>query len=202
MKDQKTLIDQIRQEVKNKTTQKRYQHIEGVVQSAIWLAERYGADVNSAEIAALLHDYAKNNSREYLMEYIEKHNLELDPILQHAHQLVHGKAAAKMAEEEFGVVDTDILRAIESHTTGRPGMSKLEQIIYLADFIEPGRDYAAVSNLRKLAEENLEKAVFTALNNTMIYVLRTKKLLHPSTLECRNQMLMENPSLADINQEK
>jgi len=198
MTDQSKSIDRIRKEVKKKTTTVRYQHIQGVVQSAVWLAKKYGADENSAEIAALLHDYAKNDSRQTLNRFIQENNIQLDPVLQHAHQLVHGKVAAIMAEKEFGITDQEILLAIESHTTGRPGMGKLEQIIYLADFIEPGRDYAAVHHLRKLAEEDLEKAVFTALNNTMIYVLRTKKLLHPSTLECRNQMLMENPSLVEI----
>ncbi|SDY86672.1 bis(5'-nucleosyl)-tetraphosphatase (symmetrical) YqeK [Tindallia californiensis] len=197
--EDKRLIDVIRKKVKLKTTHKRYRHIEGVVTSAIWLANRYGADVYLAEIAALLHDYAKNYTKSELMHLADKFNLKLDPILTNAYQLLHGKIAAKMAQEEFGITNQDVLAAIEFHTTGRPDMSKLEQIIYLADFIEPGREYADVDTLRKLSEDSLERAVFTALNNTMIYVLKTNKLLHPNTLDCRNKMLINNPSLADIS---
>lgn len=198
MRDQSIKIDVLRKKVKEKTTKKRFKHIQGVVETAVNLARKYGADETSAEIAALLHDYAKNESKQSLYHFLQEHNVSLDPIMQHAYQLLHGTVAAVIAEKEFGITDKDILYAIESHTTGRPGMSKLEQIIYLADFIEPGRDYEGVHALRKLAEEDLEKAVFVALNNTMIYVLHTKKLLHPKTLECRNQMMMDNPSLYQL----
>ena len=198
MTEHQQQINHIAEALKSQITPKRYQHIQGVVKSAVWLASKYGADPNAARIAALLHDYAKNYSKEELWELVEHYQLEVDPIMQHAYQLLHGKVAAAIAKDRFHITDQEILMAIESHTTGRPDMTKLEQIIYLADFIEPGRSYPAVHELRKIAEEDLERAVFKALNNTMIYVLRTKKLLHPSTLECRNKMLIRNPSLANM----
>ena len=176
--------------LKKQLKESRYRHTTGVLKSALKLAERYGVNPEKTAVAALLHDYAKDFSIEKLNECIKQYQIEIDPILQEAHQLLHGKVAAAIARHKLNIEDTDVLRAIENHTTGRLHMSDLEKIIYLSDFIEPGRDYPGVSELRALAEEDLDKAVYKALNNTMIYVLRTSKLLHPQTLEARNQMLL------------
>lgn len=185
------LIERIDASLVTRIKKSRYRHTQGVLQSALKLADRYGADKDKTAVAALFHDYAKDYSRETLFQLAALYNLEIDPIIQQAYQLLHGKVAAAIALHDFGIQDPEILMAIENHTTGRIHMTKLEKIIYLADFIEPGRDYKGVDELRKLAEEDLDKAVYQALNNTMIYVLRTGKLLHPKTLEARNQMLLE-----------
>ncbi len=170
---------------------KRFQHTLGVMEAAGTLAKQYGADIYKTSAAALLHDYAKDFSKEELLIYVEKYSIETDHILELAHQLLHGKVAASIAAHEFGIEDEEVLLAIEYHTTGRKGMSMVEKIIYLSDFIEPGREYPGVETLRKLALEDLDKAVLQALTNTMIYVLRTGKLLHHNTLEARNEMLMK-----------
>lgn len=170
---------------------KRFQHTLGVMEAAVALAESNGADIHKTAVAALLHDFAKDFSREELMSFTEQYRIELDPVLKQAHQLIHGKVAARIAAQQFGIKDDEVLMAIEYHTTGRKGMGLIEKIIYLSDFIEDGREYPGVEALRKLASQDLDRAVLQALTNTMIYVLRTGKLLHHNTLEARNEMLMK-----------
>ncbi|AKL95112.1 metal dependent phosphohydrolase [Clostridium aceticum] len=183
------LISTIKRALKDTINPKRYVHTMGVVKASINLAKQYGEDPLCATIAALLHDYAKDYTRDELLHYIEEHHLTMDPIMFEAHELLHGKVAASIAKNKFDIEDKDILKAIENHTTGGENMSKLEKIIYLADFIEEGRNYPGVDQLRKIAEEDLDKAVLQALNNTIVYVLSIEKLLHPNTLFARNEML-------------
>ncbi len=186
-----SLIDSIDAALQVQMKKSRYRHTQGVLNVALHLAVKYGANPHHTAVAALFHDYAKDFSRERLFQLIFRYQLETDPIMDQAHQLLHGKVAAAIALHEYGIQEPEVLLAIENHTTGRVHMGLLEKIIYLSDFIEPGRDYPGVESLRKLAEENLNQAVYQALTNTMIYVLRTGKLLHPKTLEARNQMMME-----------
>jgi len=181
----------IKNSIKPAMKKKRFLHTLGVMEASATLAKINGADMYKTETAALLHDYAKDFDRETLMDYVKKYNIEIDPIMEYAHQLLHGKVASTIATHEFGIEDEEVLLAIAYHTTGRKGMGMIEKIIYLSDFIEPGREYSGVESLRKLASENLDQAVLQALTNTMIYVLRTGKLLHPNTLEARNEMLMK-----------
>ncbi len=183
------LITEIEKSIKEVMQLKRYTHTLGVVDAAIYLANKYGADPEEARIAALLHDYAKDYTEEELKAYVLQHQLEVDKVLLEAYQLLHGKVAASIAEIKFSIKNRDILNAIENHTTGRENMSMLEKIIYLADFIELGRSYPGVDELRLRAEESLDKAVLMAFNNTIKYVLDIEKLLHPNTILARNEIL-------------
>lgn len=183
----KSIENSVRQHMKKK----RLQHTLGVMEAAVALAQKNGADAHKTAVAALLHDYAKDFSRDELMSFVERYKIEIDPVLEQAHQLLHGKVAARIAAHQFGILDNEVLLAVEYHTTGRKGMGLIEKIIYLSDFIEEGREYPGVEALRELAARDLDKAVLQALTNTMIYVLRTGKLLHHNTLEARNEMLMD-----------
>lgn len=185
------VIERIHNELKKRVSPRRYEHILGVIDAAVYLANKYGEDEEAAYIAALFHDYAKDFSREQLNEYVHKNNIEIDEIMKSAYQLLHGKIAAHVAKVEFNIHDENILNAIEYHTTGRKGMSRLEKIVYLADFIELGRNYEGVEELRITAEENLDKAVLQAFNNTIKYVLAIEGLLHTNTVEARNSLLLE-----------
>ncbi len=184
------LIEKIHYELKRNVSSHRYRHSLGVADAAVYLANKYGADKDVAYIAALLHDYAKDFSKEQVEEYISQNNLVIDEIMSGVYQLLHGKIAAHIAKKQFDINDKDILNAIEYHTTGRKEMSKLEKIIYLADFIELGRNYVGVEELRIVAEQNLDEAVLLALNNTIKYVISTGKLLHTNTVEARNALLL------------
>ncbi|QUH26758.1 bis(5'-nucleosyl)-tetraphosphatase (symmetrical) YqeK [Serpentinicella alkaliphila] len=185
------LIKQIKMDLENVVSTKRYIHTMGVVESSKELAIRYDEDVEKATIAALMHDYAKDFKKERLMEFINQANIELDEVFIKAKELLHGKVAALIAKRKYNIEDEDILNAIEFHTTGRENMSKLEKIIYLADFIEPGRDYKVVEGLRVLAKEDLDRAVLKTLDNTIKYVIDIEKPLHPNTFFARNELLVK-----------
>ena len=183
------LMAEIQLKVKEVMQEKRYIHTLGVVDAAMYLADKYGADVQEARLAALLHDYAKDFTEVQLKAYVREHKLLVDDVLMKAFQLLHGKVASSIAQKQFSIENRDVLNAIENHTTGRANMSLLEKIIYLADFIEVGRNYPGVDELRLKAEENLDKAVLLAFNNTIKYVLDIEKLLHPNTILARNEIL-------------
>lgn len=182
-------LKHIEQVLAKKMKANRFRHTLGVRTAGLQLASKYGADLQKTAMAALFHDYAKGFDKNELLQRVTQYHLQPDSLMIQAHQLLHGSVAAAIALNEFGIDDDEVLRAIEFHTTGRKNMGTIEKIVYLADFIEEGRDYEGVAFLRSLANQELDLAVYQALNNTMIYVLQTGKLLHPNTLEARNDML-------------
>lgn len=147
----------------------RYEHTLGVRDTAVKLAKLYGADVDKAEKAALLHDFCKNISVEESDMLVKKYGIGDEYLGNTA--LAHSKTAAKLLEDEYGISDREILDAIDCHTVGKPGMTKLEKIIYVSDTIEPGRDFPGVDELRKLAFENLDEACLKILDRSIMFVL-------------------------------
>lgn len=173
-------------------TKKRLIHSLGVVESAKKLSKIYGEDINKAEIAALLHDCAKCLSKEEVLHYVEIYGILLDEVEKEEFELAHGAVGACLAQNIFNIKDEDILSAIMYHTTGKVNMSKLDKIIYLADFIEPNRNYQGVTELRNTAyTDDLDKALLMSFDNTIKYVISINKLLHPRTVEARNFLLRE-----------
>jgi len=185
------LINEIKMDLINVVSNKRYVHTMGVVECSRELALKYNENIDHATISALLHDYAKDFNKNDLMQYIDNENISLDEVLINAKELLHGKVASIIARNKYNINDENILNAIEYHTTGRQNMSRLEKIIYLADFIEPGRDYKGVEGLRVISKESLDRAVLKALDNTIKYVIWLEKPLHPNTVNARNQLLIE-----------
>jgi len=169
-------------------SEKRKIHTEGVRQTAIALARQYGnaeADpeelVRKAELAALYHDLYRGVSVD-VMNYYVKH-LELDEKrYRNNPNLAHGKIAAVVIQRDFGVTDPDIIQAVSYHTTGRPEMSLLEKIIYIADAIEPNRFYPGVDALRETAAEDLDRAVLQSLTNTINFVRGENRYLDEDTV--------------------
>lgn len=184
-------IERIKERLKERQPQERYQHTLGVVKSACNLAKHYGISEEKAHIAALLHDYAKDFTEQELKDYIITHNLEVDQSLLETYQLLHGIVGAHMAKQEFQIEDEEVLQAIRYHTTGRVQMMPLEKIIYLSDFIEENRDYPGVNTLRELAYKDLDCGLLQGFNNTIQFLLKTDKVLHCNTVEARNQILRE-----------
>lgn len=181
--------NEICEKLKALMDEERYIHSLGVRDCAVTLAERYGADVAKARLAGLLHDCAKGLSRQEMMSRAVEAGIEPGPEEFQSEALLHGAVGAIMARQMFGVEDTEILSSIECHTTGKRGMTLLDKIIYLADYIEPNRDFPGVEELRKAAMEDLDKAVLMALRRTIKYVLDTDRFLHPRTVEAWNDML-------------
>lgn len=177
--------------LKKTLTKNRYEHTLNVVKIAEDLAQRYHADVDKASLAALLHDCAKNFSDAQLIEYAEDHGMKIDPVTRMEPQLLHGPVGVLVAKNIYGVTDKQVLNAIQNHTTGRKNMSKLEKIIYLADFIEPGRTYPGVDELRIAAFEDLDKAVILALTNTIRHVALINGLIHKRTIDARNDLIIK-----------
>lgn len=119
---------------------KRWQHTLGVMETSVKLAKHYGADPGQAETAAILHDVAKYWPVERMKDVIVQNGLSAE-LLEHDKQLWHAEVGAFVAEHEYGITDPGILGAIRYHTSGREGMTLLEKVVCLADYIEPGRDF-------------------------------------------------------------
>ena len=141
---------------------KRYQHTLGVAETAVRLAEYYGASVQKARLAGLLHDCGKEASD----------------------ALGHAEVGAQLAETVYGVTDPEILSAIRCHTTGKPGMSLLDKILFVADYIEPGREQAPeLPRLRQLAFQDLDQTVLEILEETLAYLKESGVVIDPRTQE-------------------
>lgn len=150
---------------------KRYEHTLGVEFTAAALAMRYNESVYNAQLAGLLHDCAKCLPIDKMLSVCEKNHVEITEIEKRNSSLLHSKVGRFLAENEYGVSDSDVLNAIYYHTTGRPGMSLLEKIVFVADYIEPGRKNAPnLQEIRKLAFTNLEQALIKILEDTLSYL--------------------------------
>lgn len=163
-------------------TQERFEHTMGVMHTAGCLAMRYGEDLNSALIAGLLHDCAKCLSHEEQLRICRENNIEITEIESKKPGLLHAKAGAYLAEKKYCVTDKCILNAIKSHTTGKPAMTLLEKIVYIADYMEPGREVALnLREVRELAFINLDECLYIILRDSLTYLKNTGKPIDPMT---------------------
>lgn len=183
---QSTLKQRIADYIETHLSEKRKVHTLGVAAEAAVLAERYGADREKAELAALAHDMFRGTDPQTLNRYVRAFGLP-SVYLNNAN-LSHGKIAAKVLERDYRVSDPDLLCAVSFHTTGRAGMSLLEQVIYLADAIEPNRDYPGVEPLRELALVDLDRACLYSFEHTIAFVKERGQYLDPDTEAARNDL--------------
>lgn len=176
--------------VRSQMPGERWAHTEGVMRCAVELARRFGADPEKAEMAALLHDYAKYWPIERQRAVIAEQRLG-DDLLAYDPPLWHAPIAAWVAEREFGVTDPDVLNAIRYHTSGREHMSVLEKVVCLADYIEPGRRFPGVERIRELAAEDLERALLAGFDSTISFLLEQGNVIYPLTVMARNGLIRE-----------
>lgn len=161
----------LRKALEKSLDSKRYEHTLGVEFTAAALAMRYNGSVYNAQLAGLLHDCAKCLPIDKMVSICEKNQIDVTDIEKRNSSLLHSKVGSFLAEKEYGVTDSDVLNAIYNHTTGRPGMSLLEKIVFVADYIEPGRTNAPnLQEIRKLAFTNLEQAMIRILQDTLSYL--------------------------------
>lgn len=179
------------QQVQMQMSEARFEHVLGVEQSAIALAKRYGCSVEKASIAALTHDYAKERSADEFRFIIENKGFDLN-LLRWGNAIWHGFVGAYFVEHELGITDHDILEAIRLHTTGAPQMSLLSKIIYVADYIEPGRDFPGVEEARRLAVLDLNQAVAFETKQTLQYLIGKNFPIYPKTIETYNQWVAKH----------
>lgn len=152
----------------------RYQHTVGVTCTTIPLAMNFGADVKRTEIAGVLHDCAKAYSEEEQLHMCRENNIELTDVEEKNPNLLHAKLGEFLAKTEYGIDDEEILSAIRWHTTGKPDMTLMEKIVFVADYIEPGRTQAPnLDRIRKIAYTDIDAAVFYILRDTLLYLYTT-----------------------------
>ncbi|MDO4962188.1 MAG: bis(5'-nucleosyl)-tetraphosphatase (symmetrical) YqeK [Eubacteriales bacterium] len=164
-------IKEIREKVREKQTQKRFEHTLGVAYTATCMAFLNDVDPLKAELAGLLHDCAKCYTDKELISMCRRDGVYVSEDELASPAVIHARYGRYMAEKEFGITDIDILNAIDSHTTGRPCMSTLEKIIFTADYIEPLRDKADDLGIaRKLAFTDLDECVYEILHSTIGYL--------------------------------
>ncbi len=164
-------IGKIEKRLQKELDEDRYRHTMGVTYISAALAMRYGADLEKAMVAGLLHDCAKCIPNDRKLKLCEKYQIPVSQVERGAPYLLHSKLGAYLAEAEYGVKDVEILQAITWHTTGKPDMTLLEKIVFLADYIEPMRWKAENLNvIRKTAFEDLDRAVYLTLRDTLHYL--------------------------------
>ncbi len=167
-------ITEIRKHLKKKLNPMRYEHTLGVSYTCIALAMRYSVNLDQAEMAGLLHDCAKRYDDVTIIRKCQERGVELTESELRAPAVIHAKLGAWMAEHKYGITDPEILSAIACHTTGKPAMSLLDKILYVADYIEPRRDKAPnLPALRRLAFEDLDEALYQILDSTRNYLKKT-----------------------------
>lgn len=177
-------IQQMTEKLKTKLTDHRYTHSLGVVETAKKMAQLFGADEEKTEIAALLHDCAKQIPHTEQLAMCKEFGIPLDEVKEKELGLLHAELGAYMAEHEFGITDTEILDAIRYHTLGKPDMSVMEKILYLSDIIEPNRkDFNGLEELRKLCFQNLDRALLFGFGLTIAHTNRRGHVLHNQTIE-------------------
>lgn len=149
----------------------RYAHTLGVAETAFKMAKCYGYDMHKAYLAGLLHDCAKSVPDNEKIQICEENNIEISDAEKFNPFLLHAKAGVFLAKDKYGIADEDILSSIRFHTTGNINMSLLEKIIFVADYIEPGRDKAPdLEILRKLAYEDIDRTVYLILRDTLAHL--------------------------------
>lgn len=174
-----------------KLTPPRLEHTLRVADSALELAGRYGADKNKARTAALLHDIMKDTPRGEQLYLIEKSGIILTCADLASPKIWHSIAGAAYLRGELGIADGDIYNAVYYHTTGRAGMSLLEKVIYIADYISADRTYSGVEDMRRLAGVSLEDAMLYALEFCIGKLARSRQVIHPNSVECYNELLIK-----------
>ena len=162
--------EQAKKLVRKNLSEKRYTHTKNVKKMAVKLAKRWGADPEKAALAAILHDAAKELPKDRQLQIFAENAIIAENAPMRPTSVWHGIAAAILCETEWGVHDPEVLSAIRCHTTGKPGMSLLDKIIYMADMTSAERDYPGVEALREEEFEDLDMALLHALKRTMDFV--------------------------------
>ena len=181
----------MKEELARRLQKKRYEHSLGVADTAAMLAGRFGADVEKARIAGLLHDCAREYRTADLPAEAARRSIAYGEVERAMPLLLHAYVGARRAEELYGVTDAEIQQAIWRHTVGGERMTKLDKIIYFADMIEPQRDYPEVEALRALSRTaSLDAMVLEGLSQSIAFVLQSGRLIHPATVAARNEILL------------
>ena len=179
--------DLINKKLRHALTEQRYLHTQGVAEMAVRLAGIYNEDKDKARVAALLHDCAKCIENDESLRLCREYGVPLDEVLLAQPDLCHSFLGEKVAENDYDISDKDILSAIKYHTTGHAAMTMLEKIIFIADYIEFGRkNFDGLEETRNTAYEDIDKAVYMCLKQTIDFNRKKGRLIHFLSLEALN----------------
>lgn len=184
-------IEEIRALLEKSLPPKRYQHSMRVYETALALGKRHHAEEAKVALAALLHDCDREIPVKESVEKARAFGLPVDFIEAGQPVLLHAKIGACLATQKYGVTDPEVLEAIRCHTTGAETLSLTARIVFLADMLEPGRRFPGVEELRRLAREDLEQAMFTAYRDTICYLLEAGALIHPAAIAGYNRLALQ-----------
>jgi predicted HD superfamily hydrolase involved in NAD metabolism len=174
----------IEKKLSKELDRKRFVHTMGVANTAVNLAMAHQADLEQAYLAGLLHDNAKCLSAEDKKKLAKKYHFVLNAAEEKNPDLLHAKLGAKLAEKVYGIKDETILNAIQYHTTGRPDMTEMEKIIYIADYIEPNRKMLPeLTKVRQTAFRDLDQTMILILENTLNYLKQKEAVIDSMTQE-------------------
>lgn len=179
--------DRAIQAVKEQLKTKRFEHTLRVADTAVELAGQFDVSTEKAELAAIYHDYAKNRSNEEMRQIIIRSSLPND-LLEYHPELWHAPVGAILANEEQGVEDQEVLDAIRNHTTGKAHMNKLEMVVLLADYIEPGRSFPGLDEVRETANVDLVHACWLSVRNSIQFLMGKSSRIYPDTFHAYNDL--------------
>ncbi len=185
------IIDEYKNLLSSKLNEKRYYHSLCVADEAKRLADLYGADRNKAYLAGLLHDITKNSSESEHLQIFKAFGIILTDVERSAEKLWHAISGAAYVRHFLDIDDEEIIGAIRYHTTARENMTKLQSVLYLADFTSADRDYDDVDIMRKLAYESEDKALLYALEYTIKELLEKGAAVHPDTVSAYNYTVLK-----------
>lgn len=180
-------IDQAVSLVKDKLPEKRFNHSLRVAETAVKLAEIYDGDKDKAELAGILHDYCKYDDLGSMYQIVTQNELDSN-LLSYGSEILHGPVGAIIMNQQFDVTDEEVLLAIKNHTTGRAQMTKTEKLIFIADYIEPGRQTPGVEEIRDLAynQGSLDKTIYEISKRTVLYLINKDINVYDATIACLN----------------
>ena len=184
--------DEIKEYLKNNLQEERYNHVLGVAETAKKLAGLNNVDEDIAELAGFAHDVAKNMQIDEMKKIMDENNIILSEVEEINKSLWHSIIAPIVAKEKLGIEDEKILSSLRWHTTGKEDMTTLEKIIYIADMIEPTRDFDGLEELRNITFNNLDDGVLAGLTHTMKFLLSKNSLMDENTVKARNYLLIHN----------
>lgn len=183
--------DEFKKLLSQRLKPERFVHSLNVADSALELAEKYGADKDKAYIAGLLHDVTKNENEAKQLQMMLEDGIILSQTELHNQKLWHAMSGEVYARTVLGIEDSEILGAIRYHTTGKAGMNLLEKVVYIADYISAERDYPDADVMREKAQISLEEASLYALKHSLKSLSKKEKLVHSDSVDFYNELIIQ-----------
>ncbi len=191
-------IESVKEWIKKYESKSRIEHSECVVETAISLYKVWGGNSDVLTYAGLLHDVARDLPAEKLIEIAEKNGYQIDEVEAENPILLHAPVGAILVKNELGITNKEILNCIAYHTTGRKDITLNESIIYLADFIEPGRNFDDAMYVRNIAYRNLNDALIEETRLNVGFLMKNRIPVHPRTIEMFNALLKKELTKREI----